>query len=486
MSVKYDRRTVLQQLTLGATMAASGMSFWPTRRALAQGRQVTVPGQPLEDRYYIICLFNGGWDVLLSLDPRDPAIFTQQAANDTKITPGYDRLASQPRSNGVYLPNRLAIAGSDQRAGVGAYLGDLTLDRNLADICIVRGINMSTLAHTVGRVRARTGRPPSGTLPRGSSAASWLARHYAQDELAPNFALAEEVYNVDQPVNFDPTSAASVQDLVDTLTPTPVGGALDPSAYDAIDRLLDGAYPCAREGESSFMQTSAQARLSADQMLARNLGHRFDFLANTAEMDALRRHYGFSNSPAELSLPPARGALAARAITSGLARVVSLTITDGLDTHFSDIGFQDWPRDQGPNQVAGWNAIARIMDDLRATPIGDGSGDSYWDRTTIVAYSDFGRTAMLNASGGRDHWLTSAMFLAGADIQGGQVVGASSDVRMTPTFVNLRTGAPDVANGTTLRPAHVWQSLFYNAGFDMGVDPADLRVPPLMPVLRNA
>ena len=44
----------------------------------------------LKDRYFIFCLFQGAWDVLLGLDPRDPAIFTPDARRDTRIDVGYD------------------------------------------------------------------------------------------------------------------------------------------------------------------------------------------------------------------------------------------------------------------------------------------------------------------------------------------------------------------------------------------------------------
>ena len=369
MTEGIDRRTLLQHLTLGATMAAGGISLWPMRRARAQGRQVTTPGRPLKDRYYIFCNFAGGWDLQLSLDPKDPTIFTQQAANQTRIYPGYDTLDPNagPSGNsvdgsGVYLPNRLAIAGSNERAALGAFMGELTLDRNLADICIVRGVNMNTLAHQVGQLRARTGRAPVGLVPRGSSAATWLARHYNQAEIAPNFALRDKVFNVDQAPQFNAFNAATVTDLITSLTPSPLSAQLNGSTFDAIDAVLDGAFPCSNPGEYAFMESAAQGRLTTDQLLQRNIAGQFDFLANTAEMDALRLHYGFTANPNDLTLPVARGALAVKAITSGFARVVSVTIADELDGHFGSGRGQNWPREHGPNQKAGFDTMSRMME----------------------------------------------------------------------------------------------------------------------------
>src|SRR5437660_12721188 len=48
------------------------------------------------------------------------------------------------------------------------------------------------------------------------------------------------------------------------------------------------------------------------------------------------------------------------------------------------------------------------------------------DTTLVLAMGEFGRTPQLNARGGRDHWrgVWSILF-AGAEVRGGQVIGAS-------------------------------------------------------------
>ncbi len=45
-----------------------------------------------QDRYYVFCYFEGGWDHLLGLDPRDPKVFTDSTAAETGIQPAFDRL----------------------------------------------------------------------------------------------------------------------------------------------------------------------------------------------------------------------------------------------------------------------------------------------------------------------------------------------------------------------------------------------------------
>lgn len=469
----------------------------PTPRAPGQQGvgAVTEVGRPLKDRYFVLCMFDGGWDTLVGLDPRDPQVFTDQAATDTKITLGYNRLSDipalgLPSVGGLYLPARLTQAGSGLSAPLGAYMGDLATPGYVEHVAVVRGVNMSTLAHDVGKVRARTGRPPSGNQPRGSSVATWLARHYQGDELIPNLSIGEEVYNLDQPLDVDVFEVSAPLDLRDALTPSAAVGSFSPETLARLEALVDEGYPCADPalGYASPFRSSARLSLSrVRRLLEMRLSDQLNLAANTEDMAALRGRFGFdtsSSASAGLTSPAAKAALAARALTSGLARVVSVNLVGSLDTHYGYGEGQNWLR-QGGRQLAGWQAIARLMDELRRAPVLDGSGETFFDRTTIVAYSDFGRTAMLNPAGGRDHWLTSAYFLAGADIAGGVAFGASSDVGMTPTLVDPMTGVVSALQGEEMRPEHVWQTLLCAAGFDMARDPADLRVRPLLPLLRG-
>ncbi len=500
-----SRRSFARLLFAGG-LAGAGALSWSrllAPRAAAQGAPARAPGQqgagavtevgrPLKDRYFVLCMFDGGWDTLVGLDPRDPQVFTDQAAADTQITLGYNRLADipalgLPAVGGLYLPGRLTQAGSGQPAPLGAYMGDLARPGYVESVAVVRGVNMSTLAHDVGKVRARTGRPPSGNQPRGSSVGTWLARHYQGDELIPNLSVGEEVYNLDQPLEVDVFEVSAPLDLRDALTPSSAIEGFSAGGLARVEGLIDSGYPCADPAAGYASPFAASARLSlarVRRLLELRLSDQLNLAADTEEMSALRARFGFDASAAGLTSPAAKAALAARAITSGLSRVVNLNLVGGLDTHYGYGEGQNWLR-QGGRQLAGWQAIARLIDELRAAPVLDGSGETFFDRTTIVAYSDFGRTAMLNPAGGRDHWLTSAYLLAGADIAGGQAFGASSDVAMNPTRVDPETGVVSALLGEEVRPEHVWQTLLCAAGFDMARDPADLRVRPLRPLLRG-
>lgn len=52
-----------------------------------------------------------------------------------------------------------------------------------------------------------------------------------------------------------------------------------------------------------------------------------------------------------------------------------------------------------------------------------GLGENIWGKTTVLAMTEFGRTAAENGSGGTDHGTGGAMLVAGGAIRGGQVFG---------------------------------------------------------------
>jgi uncharacterized protein (DUF1501 family) len=124
----------------------------------------------------------------------------------------------------------------------------------------------------------------------------------------------------------------------------------------------------------------------------------------------------------------------------------------------------------------GFNALARLIADLRDSEAP--GGGSMLSKTTILVYSEFGRTPRLNERNGRDHHLGNCALIAGAGIRGGQVVGASSDNAMGPELVDVATGRPS-EDGVSLTPEHVATTALAAAGLDA----ADLRSEPLPSLL---
>jgi hypothetical protein len=92
-------------------------------------------------------------------------------------------------------------------------------------------------------------------------------------------------------------------------------------------------------------------------------------------------------------------------------------------------------------------AYSALLDDLKQRGM--------LEKTLVVAMGEFGRTPILNPRGGRDHWpgCWSVLF-AGANVQGGQVVGASD-----------QTGAEPKERPT--EPAEVAATVYKAMGIDL-------------------
>jgi hypothetical protein len=332
------------------------------------------------------------------------------------------------------------------------------------------------LTHEAGRRRFITGKPPTGLLARGSSAATWFASQFGEGEAIPNLSVRVESYNVDLPNYATGLKVASVPDLVRSLKKS--DPMLEPKLDNQLDALLTQFSQCSAAQKSKVWKAAESSRQKARQMVSNGFESLFDFQAKTDAMAKVRDHYGIGQyGAAALQSSEAQAAMAATALTAGITRVVSIQAAAGLDTHFDE-----WERDQGPTQERGFNAIARLMEDLESREYYN-TGSTWMDHTTIVGFSEFSRTALVNDRGGRDHSLTNACFVAGAGIKGNQFVGASSDVGMAPLPTNLDTGiaGPD---GEIVYPEHIIRALFHSVG--VSEDIADLRVDPLKAILKSA
>lgn len=451
---RLTRRSLLKgALAVGGGMAAMGGLDPLAKLAMAQ-QSPDVP-----DRYYIFCYFGGGWDILLSLDPRDPRDFpsTTYSMQQTRIQPAYDQ---------VQLMDADIVRVSEDLA-FGPYIGDLV--NHVDKFAVVRGMNMETLAHEGGRRRFITGKAPTGNLARGSSGATWLASHLGKNELIPNLSLRVESYNKDQPNYATALRVNSIPDLLRALRPS--DPLLDPRLGRQVSVALSDAANCPTATISPSWQAAEYARVKGDAMVKGDVGGMFDFGANTVEMEALRDHYGFNGTGNSTG---SSAAFAVQSLVTGVSRVVSVSLTGGLDTHGPE-----WSNSQGPNQMRGWNAIARMIEDLESRDYGDGT--SWFDHTTIVAFSEFSRTPLLNARGGRDHHLTNACLVAGGNVRGRQAIGRSSDVALGSLAIDTRTGLP-APDGVVLRPEHVLRSLYDEVGID---HTPDLRVDGLSTLLKS-
>jgi uncharacterized protein (DUF1501 family) len=140
--------------------------------------------------------------------------------------------------------------------------------------------------------------------------------------------------------------------------------------------------------------TGARKMMSSEQLKA------FDV---SLEPLALRRSYG--------ETPFGRACLAARRLIEVGVRCVEVTLT-GWDTH--------------ANNHASCREQLEILDPAFSALVRDLRERGLLGRTVVLCTGEFGRTPVINAAGGRDHWPNGfSLALAGGGVRGGRVVGAT-------------------------------------------------------------
>jgi uncharacterized protein (DUF1501 family) len=444
--------SITRRKALGALGAAGG--------ALALGDVVLLPGtaaadpdELLQQPLLVFVYFGGGWDTLLGLDPRDHTVFGDgdpgsaiHTALDRIVEPATSALLAQHPTGMIRPP------GSNVDFGLAC--GRLV--DHFADLCIVRGVDMGTLTHEVGRRYFVTGKFPRGVLASGSSLSSWVATH--RPELAPIPSLVlggMESYNEGLDPRASGLAVSGYGDLGYVLRPLDPGAQPPPgmeaaiAASQAEDRCLH------RQLDAAGIVAAHRAGSDKARVVGGGaLWPLFDFVPNPPSESAVARLYqAFAIDPqfpaADLAGPKGRAAVAAQALTSDLCQAVSLRMVPNIDHHFSD-----WAYFHPLELRAGFDALADLITYLQQTE--DPNGVPYWLRTTLVCFSEFARTPRLNAQDGRDHHLCNACLVAGHGIRGNQVIGASGPTtyEVEPFDFDAQEPAPGSAS-SPIRPADV-------------------------------
>lgn len=457
------RRTFLKAAAgfTGANLFG-GLSF----KAFAQATNLAPA-----DHCFVFAYFNGGWDVLLSLDPRDPATFTAERISETRILPGYSLL-----SGDATLPTQV-VKPAGSNIDFGPAIGRMA--NHFDQMAIVRGINMATVAHEVGYRYFLTGKEPNGSAARGSTTATEIVGQLKPNVPVPNVAYNVETYNDRFPGYANALRVSSSNDLLLTLAPsaTALNADIEQELVDLRGRRIscEADLYDSRGLITQYRESQAQMKTVLSAQLDRYF--RFEDSATDpmtirAEKQALRTLYGLrpEGSNDARSSAAARAALVATALKRGVSQCVSINITGGLDTHF---GTQ---LTHAQNQRVGWNALGDLVTDLKASP--HPSGGSFMDHTTILVFSEFSRTPLINAAGGRDHHITNSCMLLGKGIKHNVVFGKSGDVGLSAGIIDHATGLPS-ASGLAIQPDHVIATVMAAAGIDYSIT----RVEPLRGLL---
>ncbi|MFV1602242.1 MULTISPECIES: DUF1501 domain-containing protein [unclassified Phaeobacter] len=181
-------------------------------------------------------------------------------------------------------------------------------------------------------------------------------------------------------------------------------------------KLLQGAAPVSDWSPDAEMALSPQAERLAGLMMEQDplfhaaLAEALD-LADSAPMDAggagSAEATGSMGQAKARSRPHQRIASYAAQQLRGDSRIAAFSI-NGWDTHNRQTG-------------ALTRALGRLSDTILTLYRDLGPG--IWDKTAVVAMTEFGRTVRENGTSGTDHGTGGAMVLAGGAIRGGRVHG---------------------------------------------------------------
>ena len=417
---------------------------------LGGGASRIFAAPPAEHRF-VVLYFNGGWDVLLGPDPRDPARSYAGIDLGTELLPEAYR---DPLP--VTLGGRETLWGASMRRLV---------ERGHHQLCTTfRSVNMNTVAHPAGRAYVNTFRSPAGAQARGSSIGTLLATAGPLSEslVMPNVSISLPTFNDAHPADFTGIRTALAPGIIDLLQPQ--AERLDDDVEALLARAQDEARSCVGATYRGRPEDQLrESRRRARQLERENVARFFDLGADTSEMASLRARYGLGATTHRSNPrhPGVVAAITAQLLRTGLARSVTAQLQVGMDTHRAD-----WGSAQGPRQRLGFDALAALLDDLR-------EDDPSLERTTVVVMSEFARTPRINGNRGRDHWFANSFLVFGGLLRPG-VVGATHPESLGLQRTNLETGLPD-PEGEMLQPEHIGATL----AAALGLDHDAFRVSPL-------
>ncbi|MBS2018602.1 MAG: DUF1501 domain-containing protein [Deltaproteobacteria bacterium] len=466
MKNALHRRSFLQAALLAGGAVALHRALGPIKAAHADD---PAP------RLMLLVYFSGGWDQLLALDPRpndDPRFSESQAyaPGGSGIHPAYDQ---------VLDPGVKAVLGTTpsgiQTAG-GLTFGPAvpaSLLAHASDLSIARGVAMDTLAHEVGRRYLLTGKFPRGLAANGSAITTVVAAGN-QPSALPNLAISTESYSESQPTFAAPVMVTNASDVLRVLDP--LGTPLSPASLAALGELEKERSCEARAYDGAgLVKTYEENRLRARSLAASSVSKLFQFNATKPGPDLQPLFDALDiQTAADLAGDKGRAALAAQALHQGVARAVSVRLADGLDTH------DDWDVEHAPALRTSLDVLGRLIGYLKSVQLA-GTTSSVWSRTTMLVFSEFARTPLLNVRGGRDHHLASSCLLAGPGLKRGVVIGGTTDVQMAARNIDPKTGAPVPSGGMRLRPADIHATVLSSMG--MPITQLSNQSPNVIPAL---
>jgi len=368
----------------------------------------------------ILVVASGGWDTTYSVDPK-PGLNTIDApAGDIEDFGG------------------IPVFTDASRPGARAFF-----EAHASLTTVINGLTVQSLVHTDCAKRVLTGTASDTAPDIGAIVANELGR----DLPAPYLVLGQTSFS-------GPYASISAR----AGTANQIGTLLDPArAFPTAD--LDPTPRFAPDdAEAALIRTHVLARAERDMALRGaggiNATRYQDFIDSLARGDALSDVGDFGDFDYTLDLG-VQSQLALDVLEQEISRVVQIEL-GGFDTHAANL-------QQAPIQDALYLGLSSLIDELSSRN-GSGSGNKMIDETLVVVVSEMGRTPLLNADQGKDHWPVTSAMLIGGGSTGGRVLG-ETDNDLVSRAIDLQTGAAD-PDGEQLEYAGFASGVLALAGVD--------------------
>ena len=354
-------------------------------------------------RQYIFVFAQGGWD--------PTRVFVDAFSNPfVSMEPG-----AQPSSQG-----NVSFVSHPQRPSVDQFFGNY---HEKALIC--NGVQVRSIAHEICTRIAFTG----GTSGSGADWATILGTEQAQEYTIPHMVLGGPSFSGSYGYNTVHTgNNAQLDELL--------SGEISLRNEVPLNAL---SVPV-RQKIDSYLQQRYQARANnalygVDAQLSQKM------LSSAQAAEALKEQRYSMSFASGVGLGQ-QVDLAIEALSRGMTRCVSLVHQGvnnlGWDSHADNDATQSTLFE---SLFAG---LVRLMTRLHSTR--DSSGQLLSENTTIMVFSEMGRTAQLNATQGKDHWPYTSVLLWGEGFSSAGVVGAFDDlyqgVPIDPTTAEYASGGP--------------------------------------------
>lgn len=306
------------------------------------------------------------------------------------------------------------------------------LAQHADQLAIVRSLSTKEGDHVRGTRLVRTGHPPMGDVAYPSIACSLAKQLATGSNPLPNYVSVAPPQEID-PSAFGPgfLGASYAPAIVAGDSDAAPPAATDPSAARLMElKLADLELPAGVDASQAARRMELWTRLEKKFFASRGAdsyrAHR-DLYEKAAGMmrPEVRAAFDLSTEPDEVrqKYGPGlfgQGCLLARRLVERGVPFVEVPLGSGLgwDTHADNFRTV---RQLSGELDAGW---ATLMTELKERGL--------LETTTILWISEFGRTPVINANAGRDHFPAAwSCVFAGGGIQGGQVFGRTSADGMT-------------------------------------------------------